>query len=588
MKKNVIMITIDAFFYEYIGEKNYKKSSTPFLDSLIKSEYVTSVEHMYSEAPYTEAALMSLLGGVDTTDNGSYMKRLSNTNCIFKEFQKAGYETFANCLQSGIYPSGALTGIRDVYYNTGFNFKGCWDYRIKYYKEKFFNNELKEQEKKLLLDILDDNFKEAMEFLKCTKNKTPKVDLIYDKLDTKNINEHINLVNNEYRKYQKNKNKYLADIFALGEKHPIINLYSYPLIYKIRDIKTLKKIEKKYMPIVKKIYRKNWFYNMKNNRICLKKIKFLFKNNKKQCKNYIKGYLCSMIDTDLKDRVKSKTYNSVKTIASANATFEHFKKWLIANNKKPFFAYLHLDDIHFREMFFTHDTSDFNLLDEEFNDVKKYIKNLPKNYKGSISYDLSVQYIDKKIEKLFNFLKENNYMDNTDIIITADHGNSYTYCVPRESYVINFYEENYHIPCLIYTKSNKLKIDQNNFYQTKDIPATILALNNIKIPNDYKGKSMLNYKGRDYTIIEYSGSGCPDIVNRPIFLGVRTKKYKVAGEALLINNSFEIKEVYDLQVDPNENLNLINSIDYSIIRTEINYIKKEINNIKKSNKKILN
>ncbi|UKI27633.1 MAG: hypothetical protein L6V91_03290 [Bacilli bacterium] len=35
-----------------------------------------SGDKMYSEAPYTEAALMSLVGSVDTMDNGGYMDKL--------------------------------------------------------------------------------------------------------------------------------------------------------------------------------------------------------------------------------------------------------------------------------------------------------------------------------------------------------------------------------------------------------------------------------------------------------------------------------------------------------------------------------
>ena len=51
---------------------------------------------MYSEAPYTEAALMSLLGSVDTMDNGGYMERFKNTKSVFEVFKEHKYSTFFN------------------------------------------------------------------------------------------------------------------------------------------------------------------------------------------------------------------------------------------------------------------------------------------------------------------------------------------------------------------------------------------------------------------------------------------------------------------------------------------------------------
>jgi len=264
-------------------------------------------------------------------------------------------------------------------------------------------------------------------------------------------------------------------------------------------------------------------------------------------------------------------------------------KWYKNFDKnKDFFAYLHVDDIHFREMFFTHDTKNMEILDEDFNNVENYLKSLPKNYKGSLSYDLSVMYVDKQIEKIFNFLEEENLLETTDVIITADHGNSYTYKNIRENYVNNFYQENYHVPCIIYSKKNKLNINQNNFYQTKDIPATILEMQKLKVPKSYSGQSMINFKGRDYVIAQYIGSGCPDIINRTIKLNVRTKNYSISGECMMNDlSTLEIHEIYDIKKDPNENINILNNINLSTVNKEIEIMKKTILDLQQTNKKII-
>ena len=70
----------------------------------------------------------------------------------------------------------------------------------------------------------------------------------------------------------------------------------------------------------------------------------------------------------------------------------------------------------------------------------------------------------------------------------------------------------------------------------KDIPATILDLVKIKIPSNFKGKSLLKYDGDDHAILEYMGGGCPDIKRRPVKLGVRTDNYSVFVEVKISEN----------------------------------------------------
>ena len=125
----------------------------------------------------------------------------------------------------------------------------------------------------------------------------------------------------------------------------------------------------------------------------------------------------------------------------------------------------------------------------------------------------------------------------------------------------------------------------DNFCTTKDIPATLLDLANIKIPKEFKGKSLLsNYDGQDYVLLEYMGGGCPDIYRRPINLGVRTKSYFVKLDAY-INKDFKdnkIIEVYDLIKDPLENNNLYNKKNIELsIKEELSILEKRFNDIRK-------
>ena len=74
MKKNTIFFVIDSVFYDKTIKQNYRNEPMPFLNKLRKESL--DFTNIYSEAPYTEAALVSLLCGMDTLKGGGYLKRL--------------------------------------------------------------------------------------------------------------------------------------------------------------------------------------------------------------------------------------------------------------------------------------------------------------------------------------------------------------------------------------------------------------------------------------------------------------------------------------------------------------------------------
>ena len=79
MKKNVIMIVLDSVTYENTLSNTGKTCPMPFLHSLMKKGI--NATKVYSEAPYTEAALVSLLCGDNTLDKTGHMKR-NCTGCV--------------------------------------------------------------------------------------------------------------------------------------------------------------------------------------------------------------------------------------------------------------------------------------------------------------------------------------------------------------------------------------------------------------------------------------------------------------------------------------------------------------------------
>ena len=575
MKKNNIFIVIDSLYYDKTIASSYRNNPMPFLGKLRKEGY--DYTNMYSEAPYTEAALVSLLCGIDTLKQGGYMKKLYNKESIMETFQKNGYDTFCNCIQPLVYPSYSYPGITDGFYNVCYDFQSLWSYRLEFYSNLLNKGELSQDNLNLVIEFMEDNFKTWIDFFDNLKNNKRITSFIYKYIDLTDLDKNITLLNKEYKLFLSNKEKYTKELLKMGLNHPLFKIKSYNLSKKMSE-EDMIKVYKKYKHIIKKMKRKTFTYNFKNQKLNL--------NPKEERIGLIKGYLNAVYNRFLDDKIDYHI-KSKKAAPSMDTTINHFENWLLnRKSKKPYFAYIHVDDCHSKEMFYTYDTSDFKKLDEEFNLVDNYLDNLPKKYKGSISYDVSLQYADLCLKRLYTFLEKNQLLDNINIIICADHGSSYSFDPYRSNYVNNIHRENYNMPFVIWSKDLKAKL-KTGLYNTKDIPATILDLNNIDIPSNYDGESTLKKDTREYVLLENTPGGCPDYNLRNFWLGIRNNKYLVVME-LNIHDEFnpnKIYAIYDLENDPKELKNLKGIMNTSSIKREMEILKIEYQKLQEDIKK---
>lgn len=139
----------------------------------------------------------------------------------------------------------------------------------------------------------------------------------------------------------------------------------------------------------------------------------------------------------------------------------------------------------------------------------------PQSYKGMFksltkmpmhdSYDEFIRYCDKEFEKFTTRLKKKDNLENTAIILSADHGESFQHNVFAHK-TPHLYEQLTHIPLVIKEPGQKTNIRiVSNTVQQIDIPATILDLANISIPAWMEGRSLLPLMHRN------------DIIDNPIF-----------------------------------------------------------------------
>ena len=573
MKKNVLFIVSDSVTNDILFNKDNSSDIAPFLNNLRKKSI--SGDKMYSEAPFTEAALMSLLASANTMDNGGYMEKFKNIDNFSKYFKENGYKTLYCNYYPSICPSYMVRDFDEILYIEGFQFMHLWDYRFEYFSKLYINGETTEEENKMLEILMEDNFKHWILYLEKLLNKDKETVMLNDCVNLEGMKKDVETLKDEYSKFIKNKSKYLMSLFSSNGEHVLFKIKTYKMTDKVHDDEFRQKIMKKYRYVFKDIKKKDFTRNLVNNKFPYKKfIKSLKKRDYTTVKGLLAGYKNSLFDKDLFGRI-DENYDCFKVQRSFYTVSQEFFKWVEKNKEDNWLTYIHIDDAHFPEIFFTYDTNDEKIIDEDMKRAEKYVKNLPKNYKGSIAYDLSLSYCDNVIKGIFEFLEKEKLMDDTIVVITADHGFSYYFSPVREKYVLTNYKENYNVPFLIYGKNVKPK-KISGYCMNKDIPATILDLVKIKIPSNFKGKSLLKYDGDDHAILEYMGGGCPDIKRRPVKLGVRTDNYSVFVEVKISENfNFDnITEIYDLKNDPYENNNLKDSKDI------MNKICKEIDIIK--------
>ncbi|MFQ5867802.1 MAG: sulfatase [bacterium] len=209
-------------------------------------------------------------------------------------------------------------------------------------------------------------------------------------------------------------------------------------------------------------------------------------------------------------------------------------------------------------------------------------------------YEGAVSYIDQQIGRLFEQLRETGVLEDTIIIITSDHGDSLT------EHAIFFdhhglYEETTHVPLILhypefFPQAKRVK----GFVQHIDLLPTILEILEI----DDKG---LNFDGTSLIpLIENRVSEIRSFVyNEESYVqkkrAIRTKRYKyitaLNGDSGLCRYCHKIhagsEELYDLEKDPNENINIVNK-NISIAEDMKKRLKETINDLINRREKEIN
>jgi uncharacterized sulfatase len=179
-------------------------------------------------------------------------------------------------------------------------------------------------------------------------------------------------------------------------------------------------------------------------------------------------------------------------------------------------------------------------------------------------------YIDYEIGRVLNAVN-NHCSENTYIIYTSDHGDMIG-AHQLESKGCASYEEITHIPFIIKTPNLKLnkKID-NSIVSHIDILPTMLDLAGESIPPILEGESIVSIlEGKESNIqrsaiIEFNRYE----IEHDSFGGFKPLRAIVSGDYKLTINLLTSDELYNLEDDPGETVNLIERKEYSDIRNNL-------------------
>ncbi|PXY01224.1 sulfatase [Marinifilum breve] len=183
-------------------------------------------------------------------------------------------------------------------------------------------------------------------------------------------------------------------------------------------------------------------------------------------------------------------------------------------------------------------------------------------------YLACIKSVDENIGRVLDYLEERGLAENTIVVYTSDQG---FYLGEHGWFDKRFmYEESFRTPLLVrWPRMIKSGTVNSDLVQNLDFAETFLDAAGVEIPKDMQGKSMLplfegnNQNWRDavyYHYWEYPGIHA---VKR--HYGLRTKTHK------LIHFYYDIDEweLYDLEKDPNEMMNLIDDPSYELVKQDL-------------------
>jgi len=180
-------------------------------------------------------------------------------------------------------------------------------------------------------------------------------------------------------------------------------------------------------------------------------------------------------------------------------------------------------------------------------------------------YDGEIQYMDQNVGELLDFIRKAGWMDDTIVILTSDHGESFGEHNHWEHSRV-LYEDVLHVPFIMRLPRGQMagRHEKDIVAQPTDILPTVLAVTGIETPREVEGRNLLALlEGREpASALRSGGLAFAELdrnVDWPRRWGARFDRSLTAvraGNWKYIRSSEGDEELYDLVADPGELQNL--------------------------------
>ncbi len=163
-------------------------------------------------------------------------------------------------------------------------------------------------------------------------------------------------------------------------------------------------------------------------------------------------------------------------------------------------------------------------------------------------YINSLHYSDAVLGMLIDRLEAEGLLENTLVVIFADHGQAFLEHKGNFRHRLGIYEENVHVPCIIYNKKLfPATVEFHGITSHIDIAPTILDILGLPPLAHQEGISMFSRRREQMAIFQTYG---PDHM-----MGVRDTRWKY-----LYNYTKNTVELYDVIADSDEKDNLVEKL----------------------------
>jgi arylsulfatase A-like enzyme len=235
---------------------------------------------------------------------------------------------------------------------------------------------------------------------------------------------------------------------------------------------------------------------------------------------------------------------------------------------RPFFLFINYMDAHWpylppppfdtvypgKEENFT--TTRYYALKEKVMKLERKLEEKERRHLVS-QYDGGIKYLDFHLGKLMARLHELGLYENSLILVTSDHGETFG---EREllEHSVSVYQDQVHIPLIVKHPNSKEQKVVNEFVSVIDIMPTVFEVVAEEIPGNLPGQSLLRREpGNSRIIISESFPNHHFIQWHHRF--DRFERALFSWPFKFISSTTGKKELYDLSKDPNETANLYDS-----------------------------